>query len=295
MLVDNTSTLNIKVSESTGVVHWRSESAGPLLPQALAQISPVVANGLSEGTFRELFELGAIYTETSRLCDWGYLTAEQKSGTYLRLHTQPRRYSLAQIDWRSRILSENDDFVIFDKPAGVPCHPMVDNQLENLATGLSDFLKSEIHVTHRLDVGTRGLLLFAKTKNFQKQFNSLLSLRQVCKKYRVFTEAPTNFFQGQILTHYMHPSPYAPKRLEVAAFPGAQECLLRILMVSQTRTEVELLTGRTHQIRAQFAASGFPLVGDSTYGNSQDTRPLGLEAYYLEFPYQNQSIHFTIA
>jgi 23S rRNA pseudouridine1911/1915/1917 synthase len=113
-------------------------------------------------------------------------------------------------------------------------------------------------------------LVYAKTKNFLSLFNRLLAERGVQKIYRAVVE-------GQKLTtglyqHSMEPSPRAPKTVVEESRPGWQECRLQILSVKNIddftaqSLEIELLTGRTHQIRAQLSALNAPIRGDVLYG-----------------------------
>lgn len=257
-----------------GVRHLLSPRSG-LVSDVLLSNPEESLNGerLSVERFWELLQLGSIYVDGKRLSE----DTPVLENTYIRLHTKPRRFPADLGKWRDHIIFENEDFLIVNKPSGLPVHASVDNRLENLQAYLSSYLGRELYVTHRLDVPTRGLLLFAKTKTFLSEFNKLLSERAVQKLYRARCE-------GQLLVpnlyqHFMEPSPRAPKKVSVAPHPLWQECLLRILTVKNlditdmTNTvmpgqelTIELLTGRTHQIRAQLSAMKAPVIGDTLYG-----------------------------
>lgn len=230
---------------------------------------------------RELFELGALYTEKARLTDWSYLEHPHPGPTYLRIHTTPRRYDLAEVkNWQDRVVFENENFLVFNKPAGIPCHPMVDNYTENILIELQKKKQTPLFLTHRLDRATSGLLLFAKTIEFQRSFNLLLATRRVHKHYKARVLKAPPWMPGHELIHHMVPSPRAPKKLVATAEVGTQECRLRILEAEDVVLTLELITGRTHQIRAQLSFEGFPIVGDKSYGAPSE--PWGPEKIALQ-------------
>lgn len=191
------------------------------------------------------------------------------------------------------MLREEEDYVVIDKPGGVPTVPTVDNLYENCLhmTGRAIEARGPLRVTHRLDQPTSGVLVLAKTKAFCSHFNQLLSERgeredpRVTKVYRVLTEraVPRGVLSesGGALTHYAEigvRSKGRPTRTVVhdrADGPGGNGkrvvCKLRVLRcdgvagTGMYESEVVLLTGRTHQIRAQFAHIGCPVAGDPIY------------------------------
>lgn len=115
-------------------------------------------------------------------------------GSYLRVHCDPRVFPVSQsTDWIKRIVHANDDFVVLDKPAGVPTVPTVDNGVQNCVfqaslavAGLppgSRSLPPPLHAVSRLDVCTSGIVVFARHKGAAKELNRLFADRKVKKRY----------------------------------------------------------------------------------------------------------------
>jgi 23S rRNA pseudouridine1911/1915/1917 synthase len=192
-----------------------------------------------------------------------------EKGHYVRVHAQPRRFPAAKIDWKATVIHEESDFIVVQKPAGIPVHPTVDNWVENVIFSLETDLGFPVYITQRLDTGTEGVLVLAKTKWFQGQFNKLLRERRLKKYYCALTQDPVS--EGEYV-HFMRDTPHAPKEVSLETFEGGMECRLVIQRCIREndyyRVDVELLTGRTHQIRAQLSALGAPILGDKLYGST---------------------------
>lgn len=239
----------------------------------------------------KLLRLGSIWANYERRRE----NIPIEPGWYIRVHQQPRRFPTQEIDWRSTIVFEDEDMLVINKPAGIPVHASVDNYVENVIYCLSETLGIPLYITQRLDTGTSGILLLAKTKWFQGQFNKLLRERLTQKTY--LARVPIALNQGELI-HYMQPTPHAPKIVSQTPTEGWQECRLiikKIKPVSKNSfdTEIELLTGRTHQIRAQLSSLQAPIHGDSLYGSTAQNPwapktyktddSIALVSYSLEF------------
>lgn len=248
---------------------------------------------LEENNALELLNLGAIYVNNQRITENKIIPANQ----LCRVHTKPRRYNCS-FNWLELIVFENSDFVVLNKPSGIPSHPSVDNCIENSLTQLAKALNINLLITHRLDTLTSGLIVYAKNNEFVKLFNVQMQNRLIEKKYVALVETTRNL-PKQII-HYMEPSPRAPKKLANHAIEGWAFCELEILeqqkKMHYSWVKINLLTGRTHQIRSQLAACDAPLLGDQLYGAKIPYLPnaIALRAYELQFNWRQQRLVFNL-
>lgn len=282
--------INQQRGKSYGVQHLLASFSGPLdkiIEKSLElQLEKV----------RFLREFGCVYVNNSRCLE----NKPIETGTYLRVHQNPRRFPTEVFRWPTQKIFENEQLLVINKPSGLPVPATVDNIQESLSALLSRELKCGIYVTHRLDIGTSGLLIFGKTKAAQAEINHKLAAGEVRKIYRALVHG-TNLPTGEWI-HYMLPSPRAPKTVSVEARPGWVPCRLRILdqtevLRNHSEVLVELITGRTHQIRAQLSAAGFPIVGDISYGSKYkmaDFEKICLQAFYLEFEVAREKMTFRL-
>lgn len=262
--------------------HFISEKNEPIIEFLSREL------GLTSVKSLEMLNFGAVYLNKNRQLE----ATEIKTGDYIRAHTEPKRFSVKSIDWSSLLLFENQDFLVINKPGGIPTHATVANRYENVVDQMKKHLGYDVYVTSRLDVVTNGLLVLAKTKKFQTEFNNALRDSRVTKYYEAIVE---NHIQHPLhLTHYMKNDYTQPKILSDEAQDGFLKCELKIFdskklsldNMNQTQIRIELLTGRTHQIRSQLSQIGHPILGDKLYGSklpwlSEDT--VSLTAYYLRF------------
>jgi 23S rRNA pseudouridine1911/1915/1917 synthase len=263
-----------------GVEHMLASVSGDLEEVLQKQL------GLPSSQARFLRQFGSIYVNEKRCLE----NSPIEIGTYIRVHQQPRRFPVEVFDFQKAKVFENEDLLVINKPSGLPVPATVDNIQENIAALVAQNVGHEVHVTHRLDMGTSGLLILAKHKDAQAFINRKLMEGAIQKYYRALVHG-TDLPQGE-WTHYMQPSERAPKRVIRTTEPGWPACKLRVLDQTEvfhghSEVVIELITGRTHQIRAQLSAEGFPIVGDQAYGSPVKLaahEEISLQAFFLSFP-----------
>ncbi len=234
--------------------------------------------------YPELLRLGAVYVNRVRTTQ----SPRVAPGDYVRVHPHPRRFQSSQIEWNKTLLHETDDYLAIHKPAGIPVHATIDNTIENVLAEWKKLRETWLGVTHRLDTATSGILILAKTQPFQRQFNDHLRRKKVQKTYLALSAFPV---PSGIWTHSMKQSPYAPHSLTHPPEPNELFCETWVDESEATplgyQTRLSPLTGRTHQLRAQMAYYGSPILGDTLYGGEERAQfhadRIGLHAQVLAF------------
>ncbi len=203
------------------------------------------------------------------------------------------------------IVYEDDHLILVDKKPGVAVHPhdgaeygrtLIDHIQAYLYTKREWRPREEHSFTpalcNRIDRNTGGIVIAAKTAEALRIMNQKIKDRELDKRYLAIVEGTPKPREG-VLRGYLFKDA-AKNRVFVTDKPqaGAKSCETRY-KVLETRSglslvECELITGRTHQIRAQFAHAGHPLLGDGKYGKlnkNYDRRYQALYSYKLTFTF----------
>jgi 23S rRNA pseudouridine1911/1915/1917 synthase len=206
------------------------------------------------------------------------------------------------------IVYEDDDVLVVNKPAGLVVHPaptVSDITLTEIivrAGGHLAEVEGRPGVVHRLDQYTEGVILMAKTKTALELLQDQFRKRQIAKKYYAVLSGQLISDEGTIDFQIGRDVSMGARKSCHHYVPGTQkDALTRFKVIRRlsnlTVVDVDLVTGRTHQIRVHFAAKSVPVFGDSLY-SSQNERPEGyyLQSYFIcfEHPSTNTMLEFEL-
>ena len=186
------------------------------------------------------------------------------------------------------VLYKNNQLIALNKPVLIAVQPdkTGDKPLIDLAEIYSH---SKLHLIHRIDRPASGVVLFAKNKSALAHLNEQIRNREIKKTYlAIVAQAPPQA-EGE-LVHFLRKN---GKTNRTEAFdekqPGTKKAVLHYKLLGSSDRfhllEIDLVTGRHHQIRAQLAAIGSPIRGDDKYGyrRSNRDRSIQLHAWKMRF------------
>ena len=214
-----------------------------------------------------------------------------------------------------KIVYLDNHLLIALKPAGLLTQP---NGLENIASleeEMKAYLKEKfqkpgrvfLHAVQRLDKSVSGLVLFARTSKALSRLNAQMRNKAVKKQYLALVEGRVAQKEGRLENFLFHANHCA--KVVTKEHSQAKKALLHfkvlkeisnkrsnqsLLEKDQSLLKIELLTGRYHQIRAQLAHLGHPIVGDAKYGSQTDLAAIKLHACQLDLvhPVTKASLSF---
>ncbi len=197
-----------------------------------------------------------------------------------------------------QILYQDRDLLLCRKPAGIPSQPDPSGQ-PDLLSALRETYKPA-SLIHRLDTPTGGVMVFGLTPKATAKLCTLVQDHDLFQKeYLAVLSTPPAEPEGR-LRDFLYHDKRANKAFVVNGDrKGSKEAVLdyRVLatdMQGHTLVLVRLHTGRTHQIRVQFASRGLPLAGDGKYGSRVKCPYIGLWAYSLTFPHPTTGKNITV-
>ena len=187
------------------------------------------------------------------------------------------------------IVYQDRELLLVSKPAGMPSQPDPSGQVDLLSTLQANHPTASL--IHRLDTPTGGVMVFGLSSRSTAKLCTLVQdHNRFCKEYMAVLSAPPPESEGCLTDFLFHDKQKNKAFVTDGKRKGSKEAILDYRVLStlpdgHTLVLVRLHTGRTHQIRIQFASRGLPLVGDGKYGSREKAPFIGLWAYRLTFPH----------
>lgn len=200
---------------------------------------------------------------------------------------------------------EDENILLADKRPGLICHPDESEKVNTLLTHVRAYLyqkgEGSAHggfspvLVNRIDRFTGGIVICAKTEAAMRILSQKIRSREIEKSYLCVAEGEMRSPEGVFDNFILKSEGQSRVKVFSKELPGAQRAQTRYRVLARanglTLAECTLITGRTHQIRAQFAAAGHPLVGDLQYGARADggRRFQALYSYKLRFDFRSSA------
>ena len=190
-----------------------------------------------------------------------------------------------------KILYEDSFLIICEKPVGLASQ-YADGS-DSLPERLLKYLGEDAYVgvVHRLDVGTGGVIIYAKNRDISQKLSDMISQRKYKKEYLAVIDGKIADDKGILHDFLYHDKGKNKSYVVKGSRKGAKEAKLEYTVLSETvfgekaksLVRINLLTGWTHQIRVQFAHAGHPVCGDGKYGSRDNRCSCALWAHRCEF------------
>lgn len=179
-----------------------------------------------------------------------------------------------------KIIYEDKQLLAVNKPQGIVTEyePHLNFTLESLAL---NYIRSQekypqkcfIGVPHRLDRPVSGVVLFSKKKSVLKQLMEIFAKREIEKTYLAIVENKPVKVEDELMNWLVKNTETRKAIIHNSEVKDAMRVVLRYKLIAENKNgsllQIKLITGKFHQIRAQLAHMGCPIVGDSHYGSKQ--------------------------
>ena len=205
-----------------------------------------------------------------------------------------------------RIIFEDNHLLVAYKPKGY-----LSQSDGSDAPDMLNFLKSYIKekynkpgnvflgLLHRLDRNVEGVMVFAKTGKCASRMSEQIRRGDFDKRYEARVQGKLTG-SGRLVNYLVKDGRTNKVTVYDKEVPGSKRCELEYKAIGYkdgfTTVDIKLLTGRSHQIRSQFAHAGHPLLGDTKYGGRRSDDGISLKSYFISFnhPVSGDRLEFTV-
>ena len=209
------------------------------------------------------------------------------------------RYDFSGASSKIDIIYEDENILLLDKKVGLLCHPDDKEYIDNLIARVKKYLyeKGEYDpdrensftpaLVNRIDRNTGGIVIAAKNAESLKILNAQMKERNLKKTYLCVVHGVMERKSGLLEGWLVKDEQKNKVRVYTRPRDDAKEIRTKYKVIENdtknnlSLVEVDLLTGRTHQIRAHFASIGHPLLGDGKYGTNDLNKKLGYKKQFL--------------
>lgn len=243
-------------------------------------------NDLSRANIQRLIEDGNILVNSAKQ----KISYKVNSGDKIEITIpEPKKIDLKPQDIKVKIVYEDNDIIVVNKPKGLVVHPAVGNPDGTLVNAIMNICKDSLSgiggevrpgIVHRLDKDTTGLLIVAKNDKAHINLSEQIKNREVKKIYIALVRG--NIPENEA-TINMPIGRSTKDRKKMAVVKNGKEAVTHFKVIDRfkkyTLLEIKIDTGRTHQIRVHMAEIGYPVVGDMVYSNGKNE--FGVEGQML--------------
>lgn len=191
-----------------------------------------------------------------------------------------------------KIIFENDDLVVVFKPRNIET---ISERGDDLITKLEKQIGIDLFAVHRLDRNTQGLIIFAKNEKSKESLDKAIKNRKLEKFYLAKVVGVPKNAHEELVAYLKKDDKKSMVFVSDEQLQGFEQIKTNYQVLSHdddfSILEVELVTGKTHQIRAHLSHIGYPILGDEKYGNSEINKKFNkkyqcLCAYKLIFHFE---------
>ena len=197
-----------------------------------------------------------------------------------------KEYDFKDCKIKSIIFYEDENIIIFDKKKGVYCQEDINEKTNTLSNYLKLYLfnkkewdgystEQEPALINRIDVNTEGLVIAGKNKRVVRNLNNLIANKKISKKYLALVHGRLRNKENYWVD-YIYKHPITKNKMKVCSSPNTYETSVietNVFVIKEEWTyslvEIELISGKKHQIRAHLSYYKNPIVGDYKYANQK--------------------------